>query len=822
VNSHTLSQILFDAAGKSIWLLAAALLVMLAVRRGAPALRHFIWLLVMAGLLLLPVAALVAPFQSAPAWAGMGNFLGDWVAGAELNQPPNLQPLDSGTGAAQSAQSADAASPCGLDTVGAGTGAAARRALDARVLVLWAWTAGLSATLLAFAVRLGLLRGIERASKMIDSPEVSALAETARRELNLTRRVRFVQSAQSLMPMTWGWWRPVVLLPPDISGWERARLQSVLRHELGHVKRWDCLTQGFANLVCALFWFNPLVWLAARLMRRERERACDDLVLGTGLRPSEYAGHLLEIARHFARAPHAAAIPIARQSGLESRLRFIVDASRKPGRLRPAAACAAALIVGAVFFGVGGCKTEVSPNGASAKESEALRQQQFEQLKIFFAAKEQQARLLATNDGKTLIPEVESHFAAGKKGDWKTVDGLWTNYFHRRGYQYERTNDTVDDERLRTPYWQTIIETWGAWACVDRIAPKYTQIMADETIRSIPAGSIYLGGTDAGRFLISAMCRSQINGDPFFTMTQNGMADPMYETYLRLMYGEKLQVPAGEAITKVFNDFYADISKRHQHDQDFPSQPRQMKPGENYSTESGAVAITGMVVVMEINAAITKVLFDTNPDREFYIEESYPLDWTYPYLEPHGLIMKINRQPLAELSGQTLDADAKYWRNLANGMIGDWLTEETSVKTVAEFVNKVYARKDLRGFTGDPAFVQNEEARKTFGKLRSGIAGLYAWRLGALQEVPAVEAYTAKSPEERQRVAAAADFAFRQAFAFCPTAQEIVMKYTHFLMTQNRTEDAILVARTAAQMPSLRAEDAALFGSAVTNLTRGR
>jgi hypothetical protein len=155
-------------------------------------------------------------------------------------------------------------------------------------------------------------------------------------------------------------------------------------------------------------------------------------------------------------------------------------------------------------------------------------------------------------------------------------------------------------------------------------------------------------------------------------------------------------------------------------------------------------------------------------------------------------------------------------------MIGDWLTEETSVKTVAEFVNKVYVRKDLGGFTGDPAFVQNEEARKVFGKLRSSIAGLYAWRLGALQEVPAVADYTAKTPEERQRVAAAADFAFRQAFALYPSSQEVVMKYTLFLTTQNRTEDAILVARTASQMPSLRAEDAALFGSVVTNLTRGR
>ncbi|MGD0411859.1 MAG: M56 family metallopeptidase [Verrucomicrobiota bacterium] len=818
MNSHTLSQLLFDAAGKSFWLLAAALLVMLAVRRGAPALRHFIWLLVMAGLLLLPVAALVSPFQSAPAWAGMGDFVGQWVARADLNQPPHLPAVAAGTSASGNTvtpAAAATAAPSGA------LRASLPRPLDPRLCVLWAWAAGLAATLLAFAVRLGLLRGIERASKMIDDPEFPALAETARRELKLERRVRFLQSAQSLMPMTWGWWRPVVLLPPDISGWERGRLHSVLRHELGHVKRWDCLTQGLANLVCALFWFNPLVWLAARLMRRERERACDDLVLRTGLRPSEYASHLLEIARHFARAPRAAALPIARQSGLESRLRFIVDSSRKPGRLRPAAALTAALIVGAIFFGVGGCKTGAPPQAAPAKDSEALRQKQFEQLKAFFAAKEQQAQSLAPKDGKTLFPEVESYFAAGTKGDWKTVDGLWTNFFHRRGHQYKRTPETVDDARLVTPYWQTIIETWGAWACIDRIAPKYTRIAADETIRSIPAGSIYLGGTDPGRFLISAMCPSQINGDPFFTITQNAVVDLAYLEYLRLMYGDKIHVPANETVQKVETDFCADITRRHQHDQDFPNEPRQMKPGEGYSMESGHPAISGVTVVMELNALMVKVLFDNNPGREFYIEESYPLDWTYPYLEPHGLIMKINRQPVYEWSAGMLDADAKYWRNLANGMIGDWLTEETSVRTVTEFVNKVYARKDLGGFTGDPAFVQNEYAMQTFGKLRNSIAGLYAWRIRALKDVPNNEAYFGDTLLPPERIAAAADFAFRQAFALCPSSQDVVARYTHFLTAQNRAGDAILVARTASQMPSLKEEDAAFFRTLVNNLVKG-
>ena len=218
----------------------------------------------------------------------------------------------------------------------------------------------------------------------------------------------------------------------------------------------------------------------------------------------------------------------------------------------------------------------------------------------------------------------------------------------------------------------------------------------------------------------------------------------------------------------------------------------QLQPGEGVQTSGSQMAISGQISVMKINGLLCKVIFDHNPTNEFFVEESFPLDWMYPYETPFGIIMKINRQPLPELSDDVFKKDHEFWSQYSQRFIGNWITYDTSIQQIADFVEQVYLHGNFSGFTGDRRFVRDDDGQKAFSKLRSSQAGVYAWRLGS--QCP---------PEYRQKTAAAqeallreTDFAFKQAFAFCPYSPEAVFRYINFLLQYNRLDDALIVAKT--------------------------
>ncbi len=208
---------------------------------------------------------------------------------------------------------------------------------------------GTAAVIARLLMGITRLRAIVRRARPAE-PHWAALAERISHGLGLRRPVSIRIGAAGSVPVTCGILRPLVILPADAAEWDEERRTLVLTHELAHVHRYDVLTHIVGQLAVALFWYHPLAWLAATHMRQERERACDDLVLGAGARPSRYAGDLLELVQTLsgAAAPAAAALAMARRTEIEGRLLAILDRAvrRDPiGRRRIATTVAAASTV---------------------------------------------------------------------------------------------------------------------------------------------------------------------------------------------------------------------------------------------------------------------------------------------------------------------------------------------------------------------------------------------------------------------------------------------------------------------------------------------
>ena len=245
----------------------------------------------------------------------------------------------------------------------------------------------------------------------------------------------------------------------------------------------------------------------------------------------------------------------------------------------------------------------------------------------------------------------------------------------------------------------------------------------------------------------------------------------------------EIYTPTPKDSERCFQDYLQDAQRR--------LNLNQLKPGEDVRVIDNRVQVSGQVAVMSINGLLTKVIFDHNPKNEFFVEESFPLDWMYPYLSPFGVIMKINRQPLPELTEEIVKKDHEFWSQYSSRLIGNWITYDTTVKEIADFVEKVNLHRDFSGFKGDRKFIRDDSGQKAFSKLRSSIGGIYAWRISDPNN---------HNPAVQQRMIKEADFAFRQAFAFCPYSPEAVFRYVNLLLSMQRFDDALTVANTCLKL----------------------
>jgi beta-lactamase regulating signal transducer with metallopeptidase domain len=186
--------------------------------------------------------------------------------------------------------------------------------LHGRDLLLIVWLAGALFVLLRLAAGTAVVAALARRGARVDDGSWLSLTQRLATSLHIDRPLILMRGSRIGVPITWGIIYPIVLLPDDADGWTEERRRFVLVHEMAHVKRLDALTQLVGQLVLAVFWFNPLVWIANRRMQLEREHACDDYVLRHGTAPTMYAEELLAMVRQLGTPEHRSAARRSRPS----------------------------------------------------------------------------------------------------------------------------------------------------------------------------------------------------------------------------------------------------------------------------------------------------------------------------------------------------------------------------------------------------------------------------------------------------------------------------------------------------------------------------
>ncbi|HEV2146346.1 MAG TPA: M56 family metallopeptidase, partial [Longimicrobiaceae bacterium] len=345
-----LAMPLLDAALRGSVLILLAWGATRLMRRASAASRHMVWAAALTAVVLVPLVGTLVPRWGVLPLPRIAAPAPETAPSSELPPPGSTaEPFIVSAASAAPEVASPAAEAATASPPAEGLAVRPGLAADWQVLLLLTWLAG--AGLLTLRLGYGLTRvwWLERRATEITDDEWVRAVDALTRRLRVGRIVTLLRGPGATVPMTWGLIRPVVLLPEEADAWDDERRVAVLAHELAHVRRWDALTQWAAHLALALFWFNPLVWIACRRMREEREHACDDAVLALGTQPTRYAGHLLEIVRALGTAEGpAAALAMARRSQFEGRLLAILDRAAPRGGVSRRAVLATLAVTAAV------------------------------------------------------------------------------------------------------------------------------------------------------------------------------------------------------------------------------------------------------------------------------------------------------------------------------------------------------------------------------------------------------------------------------------------------------------------------------------------
>ena len=291
--------LLLDWVAKGFVVLGLAFLADLLFRRANASLRHLIWLVGLAAVILLPAVSWLLPRLDVPL------FHLDFLA---ANPVPEAGSAQTGPGAGFAWSTTEIL--LGIYVAGA--------------LLVFAW----QLIGRAYAYRL------RRRAEKITHEELTGELQRLKAALGIHDPVDLLSSDLISIPFSTGFLNPVIVLPQATSSWPAPVMESVLVHELAHIKRKDILTRIAAQISCCIHWINPLAWYGLGRVIMEQEIACDNLVLGIGTKASDYARNLLALSEVRRGRMDFALTALGRRTELKSRLMEILKPTRNRAPMR--------------------------------------------------------------------------------------------------------------------------------------------------------------------------------------------------------------------------------------------------------------------------------------------------------------------------------------------------------------------------------------------------------------------------------------------------------------------------------------------------------
>jgi beta-lactamase regulating signal transducer with metallopeptidase domain/ketosteroid isomerase-like protein len=303
-------EFILDVTIKGSIILGIALLVTFFGKRSSACVRHVILYVAIISLLLLPVLSIVLPnwdlsFLQASSWQQNTSLLYDTV---------------------NTSQDISSNNNSGLPIP----------KIHWQVGLMALWAVGVLLMSARFITGLAGRWWILKKALPVTDPMILNSFSDYLKKSDLNRPIRLLQSSRVNIPLTWGYWNPTIVLPGSVNTWSDKRKEIVLLHEFAHIQRGDAVSTVIAQLVSVVYWFNPLVWAALRRFYLEREHASDNVVLIKGTKASDYAHHLLEIAKSLTtiRWSSPVEVAMAQKSYLEGRLLSILNNKENRKTLR--------------------------------------------------------------------------------------------------------------------------------------------------------------------------------------------------------------------------------------------------------------------------------------------------------------------------------------------------------------------------------------------------------------------------------------------------------------------------------------------------------